>query len=780
MPQHVDRKATPPHGPPATRRPSAKGSGGSASFALLPSKLAIPAQRRGSLRRTALVSRLRGSTDARFVSVAAPAGYGKTTLLAQWAYKDPRPFAWVSLDDADNDPVVLLSYIATALNAVEPVDPRVFRGVAAGGTALWSTAVPRLGSAIASVSAPIVIVLDDVHVLSDSRSLDAVEALALNVPQGSLLVFAGRGEAALALARYRARGELLEIGPAELALTDAQAVALLADAGLSVSDDEARALNDRAEGWAAGLYLAALSMQASSGPAAEQFAGDDRFVTEYLRGEHFAHLKLEEIEFLTRTAILDRMTGSFCDAVLDRTDSAKVLAALERANLFVVALDHHSGWYRYHHLFREMLCAELERREPALNAELHRRAAGWCAENNHPDWAVDHSAAAGDVDSTAVLVAANAFQFYRDGRVATVERWFASFDDPKLLARYPAVAVFGTWVHALRGRPDAAERWALAVESSDYEGPMPDGSASLRPWAALVRALLCRHGVDQMRVDAELALDELSPQSPWLPIAMMIHGISVLLAGDLDAAEPLLERAGEAAAAGGATYAGVVAYAELALLAFDRGELDAAEAQLARGQSFIGDTEPGDYVSAAILYAAEARIALARGQAAQARAALVYAQRLRPAITHALAWFGVQTTLELAHAHLALADADGAQTLCLEADDLLHRRPDLGTLVARIVRLREELATFDAPGSGWASSLTTAELRLLPLLTTHLTFREIAERLFVSRNTVKTQAISVYRKLDATSRSEAIERAIELGLVDEAVAARPPDFTRTG
>jgi LuxR family transcriptional regulator, maltose regulon positive regulatory protein len=149
-------------------------------------------------------------------------------------------------------------------------------------------------------------------------------------------------------------------------------------------------------------------------------------------------------------------------------------------------------------------------------------------------------------------------------------------------------------------------------------------------------------------------------------------------------------------------------------------------------------------------------------------------------ITWALSWFGVQTTLELAQAHLTLNDSEGARTLCLEADDLLHRTPELGVLVGRTAQLREQLAEFTEQPSGWASTLTTAELRLLPLLTTHLTFREIAERLFVSRNTVKTQAISVYRKLDATSRSEAIERAIELGLVDEAVAARPVDFTRTG
>jgi LuxR family maltose regulon positive regulatory protein len=623
-------------------------------------------------------------------------------------------------------------------------------------------------------------VLDDVHALTDASALDVVDALALHVPPGSLLVLAGREEAALPLARFRVRGELVEIGPAELALTDSEAGALLADAGVDVSEDQVRALNERAEGWAAGIYLAALSLQASEGPPAlEGFSGDDRFVADYLRSEHLAHLKPVEIEFLTHTSVLDRMTAPFCDAVLGRADSATMLAALERANLFVVALDHHSGWYRYHHLFRDMLRAELERREPELVADLNRRAAAWCVENRMPDWAIEHSFAAGDVDAVAELVAANVLTYYRDGRVATVERWMAAFDEPHLLRRYPAVALFGAWVHSLRGRPDDADRWALAVESSDYTGPMPDGSPSLRSWSALHRSRLCAHGVDAMRADAEIAIDELDPQSPWMPVALLMRGVAALLAGETEAVM-MLEQAATAAAVGGAVYGGVVAHSELALLALERGELDAGEAELARARSYVGDREPGDYVVAALFYAAEARFALARGQGARAREALVMAQRLRPMLSRALSWFAVQTTLELASAHLALNDAEGARTLCLEADDLLHLSPDLGVLVPRTVQLREQLAAFTEQPSGWASTLTTAELRLLPLLTTHLTFREIAERLFVSRNTVKTQAISVYRKLDATSRSEAIERAIELGLVDEAVAARPADFTRTG
>ena len=244
-------------------------------------------------------------------------------------------------------------------------------------------------------------------------------------------------------------------------------------------------------------------------------------------------------------------------------------------------------------------------------------------------------------------------------------------------------------------------------------------------------------------------------------------------------AERALDVAADAAALEDSTYAGVIANCELALVALDRGDVDGAERRLVAARRLVGDDARGEYVVVALLHAVSARIGLERGRGAAARQDLVGAQRVRPMLTRSLSWLAVQTSIELAQAHLALEDGDGARTLCLEAEDVLQRTPDVGTLGARVAELRTELAEFNAPPSGWASTLTSAELRLLPLLTTHLSFREIAERLLVSRNTVKTQAISVYRKLDATSRSEAIERAIELGLVDEAVAARPLDFTRT-
>jgi LuxR family maltose regulon positive regulatory protein len=283
-----------------------------------------------------------------------------------------------------------------------------------------------------------------------------------------------------------------------------------------------------------------------------------------------------------------------------------------------------------------------------------------------------------------------------------------------------------------------------------------------------------------MRIDAELAVSRLPGASPWRPVSLLLHAVAVLLSGELDRAEALLDQAAEAAVAGGAVWAGVVACSERALLALERDDLLAAESELARAGAFIDDAPPADYVVTAILLAATARLASAKGQGARARKTLASAQRIRPMMTHALSWFAVQARLELAKAHLALSDPRGASTLYQEANRILRRRPKLGMLVAEAENLRVRISAVAGQSSGWPSTLTAAELRLLPLLTTHLSFREIAERLFVSRNTVKTQAISVYRKLDASSRSEAIERAVELGLVDASPASRAADFTRSG
>jgi LuxR family maltose regulon positive regulatory protein len=772
------KRTTPAERPPVTA-PARAGSS-STGLELLPSKLAVPELRSGLVPRPTLVSRLEVPTSARVVSLSAPAGYGKTTLLAQWAADDPREVAWLSLDHRDNDPALFLTYLAAAVDGIEPVDARVFRAAASGGNSLWTIGLPRLGAALAAIDRPIVLVLDDVHELRERDCLDALEPIAKHLPEGSQLVLSGRSEDGLPLARLRAAGRLLALGPAELALTDREARALLGAAGIRVTDREAAALNERTEGWAAGLYLAALFAQEAGVKELSSFAGDDRFVADYLREEHLSRLKRSDIQFLTRTSILDRMSAAACDDLLERSDSARKLGALERANGFVIPLDHHREWYRYHHLFRDMLRSELERLEPELVTALHRRAASWSERNGLPDAAIDHAAAAGDTAEVARLVGMFALPYYRSGRVVTVERWFRRFDDPELLLEYPAIAGFAAFVGALRGRPDEAERYGYALEYSTYRGSMPDGSPSVTTWAALVRALLCRRGIAEMGSDARLALDGMPSASFWRPSALILLGVSMLFEeGAAESAEQVLAEAAEQAGGIGAIYAGVIARSELALIALEREDLEKAEAELAATRALLDRQPIEEYVAAAIYLAAAARAALARRRSASARELLVRATRLRPQLTHAIPWFAVQASLELGRVHLSLGDVEGARMLFREASDVLRKRPDLGTLKVQLDELGEGLANTATLEDGWASTLTAAELRLLPLLTTHLTFREIAERLFVSRNTVKSQAISVYRKLGASSRSEAIDRAVELGLVDAPVTAGS-SFTPAG
>jgi LuxR family transcriptional regulator, maltose regulon positive regulatory protein len=372
-------------------------------FDLVASKLRRPWLRPGTVRRSPLIRRLMRDGCGPVVSVVAPAGYGKTTLLAQWAEDNGQAFAWVSADEADNDPKVLLSYVAQALDAVQPVGGPVFGALASPASSVSGSVVPRLGSAFASMTVPVVLVLDDVHLLHNRECRAALSALADDVPDGSRLVLAGRDQPPLRAARLRAEGRITEIGRADLALTRGEAAALLRATGAVLSEAEVAELYLRTEGWPAGLYLAALAIRAGGSPpgAVGSFGGDDRFVSEYVESEFLARISARDREFLTRTAVLERMCGPLCEAVLGRPGAAADLAGLARSNLLLVPLDRRGAWYRYHHLFRDMLLAELERTEPGLMPVLRRRAAQWCLGNGVPEEALEYSMPAGDAERAA-------------------------------------------------------------------------------------------------------------------------------------------------------------------------------------------------------------------------------------------------------------------------------------------------------------------------------------------------------------------------------------------
>ena len=341
--------------------------------------------------------------------------------------------------------------------------------------------------------------------------------------------------------------------------------------GVELGADELDELTELAEGWPAGVYLAALALKdGGAGPSVP--GGDDRFVSDYLDFELLSRLGAEDVRFLTRTSVLDAMCGPLCDAALESEGSARKLERLDKANLFLVPLDRRRWSYRYHREFRAYLQAELERREPGIVPDLCRRASIWCEQNGEPDAAIAYAHAAGDVDRAREPRGQHTLAAWAAGKRETVETWLGWFDESCDLERHPEIGALEAWAHGLAGRPSASERWLALAERVTLREPLPDGSTSVEPWLAVVRATQCVGGIEQMRADAELALRELGPASGWRPSALVLRGAAHLLLGEDDAADAALADAAEEAESIGVVPSRIVALSERSLLAAARGD----------------------------------------------------------------------------------------------------------------------------------------------------------------------------------------------------------------
>jgi len=738
------------------------------AFDLVVSKLRSPPARPGMVRRAALAERLARDDLRPIVSVAAPAGYGKTTLLSQWAERDGRSFAWVSVDEKDNDPKVLLSYVAEALNAVEPVGQRVFDALASPASSVPGSVVPRLAAAFASMTSPVVLVLDDVHLLHNSACRAALSVLADHVPGGSQLVLTGRAEPPLRTARLRAEGGITEIGPGDLSLTVEEAASLLHSAEVALGEEDVAELHRRTEGWPVGLYLAALYLRGGGSPqgATASFGGDDRFVSEYVESEFLARISGSQRAFLTRTAVLEHMSGPLCEAVLELPGSGAALAELARSNMLLVPLDHRGEWYRYHHLFRDMLRADLERREPELVPALRRRAAAWDLQNDLPEEALEYSILAGDVDAVARLVQTLWRPVLTRGQTATLQRWFSWLEDRGEIEGRPLVAMNAAFLAEMTGHPAQADRWADAVGRWQHQDGSPPFDAYTEAMAATLRAILCRRGAEQMRADADEAARKFAAANFAAPITPLLQGTARVLCGDLDGGDAFFSDAEGIEEQRPAPEVLAVTLCERSLVAMARNQWDQAEAFAGRAHARLHQAGIGDSYATALTSAVQARAALHRGDVPAARQELTNALRLRPLMTYAHPHWAVQLRIALTRVYLALADIAGARTIMREANEILQRRPDLGTLVGEAQGLRGRLATDRHPASLTASSLTAADLRLLPMLSTHLPVHDIAAEMYLSPHIIRTQAKSIYRKLGADNRVQAVTQARQLGLLD--------------
>lgn len=705
------------------------------------------------MQRSALVDWLLAS-DEPVVTIVAPPGYGKSTLLGQWRERRGARVAWVSCDLIPDDPRSLANALAAALGADPPElvedDP--------------SLLARHLMDLLGALPRTVALALDQVEALSGRDSRKLVRALATAVPAGAQLVLASRDEMPFSTARMRVQRSLLEIGTEDLAMSSGEASSLFATAGVAVSDAETDRLVEQTEGWPAGLYLAALAIRAGEASAKHGVRGDERLLADYLRSEVLDRIPRKQVTFLLRTSILERVSGGLGDAVAGGDGGTRLLERLKRRNLLVEPLDGRGEWYRYHHLLREMLQAEVRRDTPDLIPELHARASEWFEAEGDLEEAIEHAFLAGDTLRFGRLVLETMQVVWASGRVDTVQGWMARLGHRSPAAHTPAMITHGALIFALLGQAGDAERWAAVAEGLPSTGRLSDGS-TVEGTLAYLRANLCRDSPAAMRADAAAALEGLSPASPYRATMVHTEGLSYLLEGDLERADASFAHAYDLAAGIDSAPLAALVLTEQFLIAVERDDWSAADSLIKRSLQIVSEGPYGDYWTSALVYAAAAHAAVHRGNMPEARQYVRQAARLRPLLTYALPVVSVQALLELARTYLALIDPAGVRAVLEQIRGILRQRPELGNLVTATRRLDERVSQIIAATPIGASSLTTAEIRLVPWLPTRLTYSEIGEKLFISRHTVKTQATSMYHKLGASSRTEAVDRMIELGLV---------------
>lgn len=725
-------------------------------------KLRIAEIRPDLVDRPALVDRLHAGPPVALIS--GPAGSGKTTLMAQWAAADERPFAWLTVTESDNDLAVLIAYLARALDSVDPLTPDALAGLTVRGADGTTVLLPRLGRALLRRSRPIVLVLDDVHVLTAPKCQSALAVLVSHLPPGSQLGLASRGDLSVPRARLRVQRDLVEIGPAQLAFEPREGAELVRLAGLDLDEQSAASLVERTEGWAAGLYLAALALRDHAKPteAASAFSGDDRVVADYLRHELLAMFPESLVQFLSRTSVLEELSGPLCDAVLDATGSQATLEELERSNRFVVPLDRSGDLFRYHHLFGDLLRAELRHREPELQPVLHARASAWYEANGHTDSAIRHARLANDTERAAALIWRAAPSYLGSGRDLTITRWLEAFTLDEIAA-HPPLALTAAWCCVIAQRNEPVGHWVEMARRGDLEARLPDGTP-LGSTVALLDALIAADGMARSVEAAVYSYEHDLENSPFRAIAYAIEGTGLRLLGDADRARARLEEGVNLGTLvpGSAT----TCLAELALLAIADDDWSDARRHIERAIDTVSQSELGERPAQATVFATSALVHARGGATAAARTDANRARRLLSQLNSAMPWTAIEGRLVLARTELMLGDLEAARLLETEAEELLRRFPDAGSLADDQERIAKAVQAASGEVGPGVVPLTTAELRVLRYLPTHLSFQAIAEELFVSRNTVKTQAIAIYRKLGVSSRGDAVASATALGLLE--------------
>jgi LuxR family transcriptional regulator, maltose regulon positive regulatory protein len=730
---------------------------------LLGTKLGVPRLRSGTIERTNLLERLASHRGP--VLVVAPPGFGKSTLLGQWRQAAELPLAWVSLDGADNDPMLFWNYVVAALQALEPAVPLTPPAGLLGEQDFVDAIVPRLLNELASLESDVALVLDDYHAITSAACHRSVELFLTREPANVHVIVASRVDPPFPLGTLRARGELLELREADLAFTADESTRFLNDSlGLGLSPRAAATLHEHAEGWPAGLYLAYLSLrdEADREGAVAGFGGSTRQVSDYLTEVALDALAPTVRDFLFETSILERMSGPLCDATIGGGGSADLLVKLEHANLFLTALDDHREWYRYHHLFAELLRAELQRRPPERRRELHRNAFAWLAGAGHVGEAIHHAVEAGEIETAARLVAENYLSTIEWGGYATVAAWLDAFPR-RVVVGDARLSVVEAWVASFQGRRDDAQLALRNALDAGHEGPLPDGASSIEATAALLRAGFPWGDVGEMLTAARRAFElESHRESMWRVTVHVQLGWALAFAGCPDEARPLLERGAVLAPRTEQWLNAVGADCLLAYVDLEAGDVRSAERWALRAMDVLeshglADTATGAWASATL-----GAVLTRTGDRDEGERLLRFGvDRMRTTLEPLLV---IQVLLALTAALVARGAVDEGRRALGEAKDLIDACADPGILGNRWEEVSRSLAASTRSIVD-GTELTKRELEILRILPTRLSQREIGRRLFVSYNTVHSHIRSIYRKLGVSSRVDAVKRAREQGLL---------------
>jgi LuxR family maltose regulon positive regulatory protein len=736
---------------------------------VIATKLHIPEPLPDRVARPALLAALRGAGNARLVLISAPAGAGKTTLLASW-HADPgeqRPFAWLSLDDRDNDPVRFWGGVLAALRTVMPqFGVGVDAALRAPGADLTELAVPMLVNALDELD-QIVLVLDDYHEIDNADLHRSIEFTLDHLPTSTQIAIASRSDPPFGLARLRARAELLELRVDDLRLNADEAASLLnGSMGLGLDEQQIRSLRQHTEGWAAGLQLVGLSLRGR--PDRQRyisaFAGDDRQIVDYLAAEVLDRQPPETRRFLLRTSILERLCGPLCDALVDTDDATHTLVALERANLFLLPLDDRRVWYRYHHLFRDLLRHELQLSDPRALPELHQQACDWHITQGLIPEAIRHATAAANYLLAAELIASHWLTYVNRGELETVEGWTAALP-ARLADADPRLCLARAWMLLVLGRPAEVEPAVRAAERGVPAGPMRDGSRSIAASAAMVRtsARLLLGDVDAAAQTAALAA-KLEPDrtAPWRPIVTNALGMTCYWSGDCDAAVSAFRETVSAGELVGNHTAAIYALGYLAAIAAERGEQAEAQRLVEQALSLAERQDLGEHWVTVMAHYAAGDCARVRGEHLEARASIEHGLDLaRRGGLRLDTVYGLLALTELAS--LAGERAE-ARELHARAQRQLDACEDPGILRDRVTPSGRP-SRARGPRRPVADDLSEREFAVLSLMPSQLSLREIGNELYVSFNTVKTHARNIYAKLRVSSRDAAVARARELRLL---------------